>query len=192
MSHPSLSTAGIESKDGAQTNISKRERLSSQHPRELYLVAEGARFMPLAQAIYTWVSFLQEYPVGGVCGLGYRILRRCACCSPQDNISGDYRWQPHTVALQAIAGLDEGDIIYASFKQSITAIPYMITLDHEWKSVVVSIRGTLSMESLLADMTFRPEPLEKFGEECGFDGKDRYCHAGMLACTEWIYRDLKR
>jgi sn1-specific diacylglycerol lipase len=68
----------------------------------------------------------------------------------------------------------------------------MIALDHEWKSVVISIRGTLSMESLLANMALRPEELAKLGEECGFDGNDRYCHAGMLACTEWIYRDMKR
>jgi hypothetical protein len=191
---PSKGETALEITPGGIEAPGGKEALSPRHPRELYLVAEGARFMPMAQAMYTWVSFLLEHQISGLFRLGYRILRRCArfSNSSDDTIYGDFFWKPHTVALQAISGLHEDDIVYASFKQSITKTPYMIALDHEWKSVVISIRGTLSMESLLADMTLRPEELDKLGEECGFDGKDRYCHAGMLACTEWIYRDMKR
>jgi hypothetical protein len=194
MSHPKLSHSRENYGDGAYQELSTRELLSAQHPRERYLMAEGARFMPMAQATYTWVSFLLEHPITGLCDLSFRILTRCGCfCrSPKDKISGDYLWEPHFITLKVISGLDEDDIIYASFKQSITAIPYMIALDHEWKSVVVAIRGTLSFESLLADITLRPDELTKFGEECGFDGKDHYCHAGILASTDWIYRDIIR
>ena len=167
-----------------------REALSPQHTRDVYCVAEGARFMPLALAMYSWVIFLFENPLFGVCGLGYRVA--CFPISSDDKIAGDYFWKPHTAALKAISGLDEDDIVYASFWQSIKKTPYMISLDHDWKSIIISIRGTLSMESLLADIALMPVELTTLGDECGFHGKDKYCHAGMLTCTEWIYRDIKR
>ena len=105
---------------------------------------------------------------------------------------GDYCCQTHSVALEAITGLKEDDIVYATFEESVIKTPYTISLDHEWKSVVVAIRGTMSMESLLADITIRPEEMKRAGEQYGFDGEGLYCHKGMLACTEWIYKDLMR
>lgn len=194
LSHPQLSLASISSSNSIIEPIN--ERLSERHPREVYLLAEGARFIPIAQATYTWFSFLLEHPLFGCWRLLYRTLRRCCSCKSSckgnDKIIGDSCCQTHFVALEAITGLKEDDIVYASFEEGVVATPYTISIDHEWKSVVVAIRGTMSMESLLADITIKPEELKRMGEKCGFDGEGLYCHKGMLACTEWIYNDLMR
>lgn len=96
------------------------------------------------------------------------------------------------LALEDLSGLDPKDIVFATFKQSIVAVPYMIALDHEWKSIVIAIRGTLSMEALIADLLIKPEELTAVGKKCGFDGRGRYCHRGMLASSQWIYDDIAK
>jgi hypothetical protein len=175
----------------------RREVLDPSHPREKYLIAEGARFMAMAQAIYTWISYLLEHPATGLCDLACRGTFRSVCCQrkryySEGTVIGDYSCRQHSIALETISGISPEDIVYAQFKQGIKPKPYAIMLDHEWKSIVIAIRGTLSLEDLLADISIRPIELEKIGQECGFDGKGRYCHAGIFDSSEWIYRDLIR
>lgn len=180
--------------DQDEITLSKRELLLPFHQREKMLMAEGARFMPLALGIYTWVMMLVENPILGSLRLVYLVLKRCRCfCpSPRENVYHDWPWEPHMLALEDLSGLDPKDIVFATFKQSIVAVPYMIALDHEWKSIVIAIRGTLSMEALIADLLIKPEELTAVGKKCGFDGRGRYCHRGMLASSQWIYDDIAK
>lgn len=52
--------------------------------------------------------------------------------------------------------------------------PYMIVVDRTWKTVVVAIRGTLSLEDMITDVTISPQCLEELGERFGFDGTGEY------------------
>jgi hypothetical protein len=172
-----------------------RETLSVKNPRDRLLIAEGARYISIAQAIYTWFSYLLEYPATGVCSLACKTALACACCHPSrhaEKIQHDYCCQCNTVSFKSISGLEESDIVHIEYQSGVEATPYVIALDHEWKSVVLAIRGTQSLEDMLADITLHPEELNELGEECGFDGSGQFCHAGMLACAVWIYRDLQR
>jgi hypothetical protein len=172
----------------------QREVLHPSHPRDKYLIAEGARFITMAQAIYTWISYLLEHPATGLCDLACRATFRSICYqhSLEGTVVGDYGCRQHLIALETISGISPEDVVYAQFRQGIKPKPYAIVLDHEWKSIVIAIRGTLSLEDMLADITLRPIELETIGQECGFDGKGRYCHAGIFESSEWIYRDLAR
>jgi sn1-specific diacylglycerol lipase len=173
----------------------EREVLSNDHQRDIYIVAEGARFAPYAEAAYGWYAVVLANPWSGLCNIGWRMLQNCTCfpSSSKEKYIDDTCFQLHRVSLIAILlHLQEDDIVYASFHHSIEAIPYLVALDHEWKTVVISIRGTVSFESLLSDITLNPVEMVAVGEECGFYGKDRFCHRGMLACTKWIHEDLKR
>jgi sn1-specific diacylglycerol lipase len=178
----------------ASTVPNQHQVLRPSHLREKYLIAEGARFMAMAQAMYTWISYLLEHPVTGLCDLACRATFRSVCCqhSLEGTVIGDYTCRQHSIALETISGIAPEDIVYAQFRQGIMPKPYAIVLDHEWKSIVIAIRGTLSLEDMLADLTLRPIELETIGQECGFDGKGRYCHAGIFGSSEWIYRDLAR
>ena len=174
--------------------IHHQQVLHPSHPQEKYVIAEGARFMAMAQAMYTWISYLLEHPATGLCDLTCRATKRSVCCqhSLEGTVIGDYWCRQHSIALESISGISPEDIVYAQFQQGIKPKPYAIVLDHEWKSIVIAIRGTLSLEDMLADITLIPTELETIGQECGFDGKGRYCHAGIFASSEWIYRDIVR
>jgi sn1-specific diacylglycerol lipase len=90
------------------------------------------------------------------------------------------------------AGLDEDDIEYAHFGVSVERNPYCITVDHEWKSVVLTIRGTLSLEDAVTDLSIRPASLSQWGERCSFDGEGEFCHEGVLVSADWVFKDLER
>lgn len=187
--HRSQSAIGVSD---SEMQISSWQVLAKENYQDKLRIAEAARFMPLAQGMYTWIIYLVEHPLVGFFRLGYLILRRCACfCpTPKDKLRHDFPWEPHMIAFQEISGLDAEDIVFASFKESIIALPYVVALDHPWKSVVIAIRGTLSMESVLADIAIRPEDLTSVGAKHGFDGDRKYCHRGILRSSEWIYADL--
>lgn len=94
----------------------------------------------------------------------------------------------------AAAGLlgESTEIKYVQFGEGVARTPYSIAVDHAWKAVVVSIRGTEGLDDVVADLRMIPASLAECGEKCGFDGQDYFVHAGMLACVEWIYIDLVR
>mmetsp|Transcript_31503 Transcript_31503/g.69813 ORF Transcript_31503/g.69813 Transcript_31503/m.69813 type:complete len:1001 (+) Transcript_31503:383-3385(+) len=115
-----------------------------------------------------------------------------SCPTDDGRIIGDNCCHAHRAALLAHAGLDDSDLIYAQLNSSFKETPYCIVVDHRWKSVVLSIRGTLSIEDCVVDVLVDPEGLEELGNEHGFDAKGQACHSGVLAETRWLLSDLKQ
>ncbi|KAG7374764.1 lipase class 3 [Nitzschia inconspicua] len=105
---------------------------------------------------------------------------------------GDTLCQWHKHSLLLVAGLSESDLVYAQFQNRFSMVPYCILLDHERSLVILSIRGSLSLEDVVTDTLVQPEPLDTIGEQYGFDAQGQFCHAGVLACFENIYQDLRR
>ena len=70
--------------------------------------------------------------------------------------------------------------------------PYSVLVDEMKETVVIAIRGTISMEDWVIDLQYVPSPLDKVGDICGFDGKGRLCHKGVLTRAKWLYNDLKK
>jgi sn1-specific diacylglycerol lipase len=177
-----------EARDSRKTFVPKiRETLSSENPYEKYLIAEGARFICISEAIYTWSTWRQHSS----------LLGRC-CCSgvliKDDTLLDDLMSSGgHSIlAMAPVFGLKDEDIVYAQCLEGLGKTPYAIVLDHAWKSVVVAIRGSVSLEDMLSDISGRPYDLTEVGEQHGFDGKGRFCHAGILECAKWVYEDLQR
>lgn len=106
--------------------------------------------------------------------------------------SGDTFCEWHKRALLLVAGIPEADLVYAEFNNKLSSVPYCILLDHEQSLVVLSIRGSLSLEDIVTDVLIMPESLEEVGNKYGFDGRGQYCHAGVLACFENVWRDLQK
>jgi len=88
-------------------------------------------------------------------------------------IIGDNYCGLHKEALLTIAALKDSELIYGQFEDGIRTTPYCIVLDHAWKSVVVSIRGTLSLEDCVVDVIVDAKPLDDLGKQWNFDGKGR-------------------
>jgi hypothetical protein len=114
------------------------------------------------------------------------------CNIAHGNTMGDNCFHVHRNSLLAHSGLDESDLIYANFNNKYNQMPYCIVIDHKWQSVVLAIRGTLSLEDCLVDVLVEPDPLDELGREYNFDAKDQYCHSGVLSCVKYILNDLKR
>ncbi len=114
------------------------------------------------------------------------------CNVAHGNTMGDNCFHVHRNSLLAHSGLDESDLIYANFNNKYNQMPYCIVIDHKWQSVVLAIRGTLSLEDCLVDVLVEPDPLDELGREYHFDATDQYCHSGVLSCVKYILNDLKR
>lgn len=56
------------------------------------------------------------------------------------------------------------------------ATPYCIMVDHVWRCVVISIRGTMSLDDCLIDLQAEPTSMSEAGRRWGFDGTDMYAH----------------
>lgn len=74
----------------------------------------------------------------------------------------------------------------------IAATPYAVLVDQVKETVVIAIRGTISMEDWVIDLQYVPSPLDKVGRICGFDGTGHHCHKGVLTRAKWLYNDLKK
>ena len=109
-----------------------------------------------------------------------------------ETIVGDNFLHIHEATMLAHAGLDRSDIAYASFEAGFYETPYCIVIDRKWKSVVVSIRGSLTLEDCVVDVLLDPSPLDALGEKYGFSGAGQYCHGGVLECASWLHEDLMR
>ena len=190
-----------------------RQVLNPNNAEDCDILREGARMAKYALAIYTWMLYVFVHPITGLpkiccrsCRLCCRKERRQARRQRQQQESsllieeggdfpitvGDNLCQWHKHALLLVAELEEADLVYAQFENRFSLMPYCIMLDHESRAVVVSIRGSLSLEDLVTDALVDPEPLQELGEEFGFDATNQYCHAGVLACVKNIYEDMQR
>lgn len=117
-----------------------------------------------------------------------------ACCESIGDrkvVMGDTPMGCNEIALLKQAGIDSNKLRYANFKQGYEESPYAITVDDEWKSIVITIRGTLSLDDAVADLAIRPVLIDLWAERCGFEeARGEFCHNGCLHIAAYIYRDL--
>jgi len=110
----------------------------------------------------------------------------------QEIINGDNFLHIHEATMLAHAGLEKADVAYANFEAGFYETPYCIIIDRKWKSIVLSIRGSLTLEDCVVDVLLDPCPLDALGEKYGFAGAGQHCHGGVLECTNWLHEDLLR
>ena len=89
-------------------------------------------------------------------------------------------------------GFSAPAVVYATFENDILATPFAVFVDEEDRSVVISIRGTATLEDAVTDLQFDSSEMERVGEVCKVDMKGMYAHRGMLAKSKWICNELFR
>jgi sn1-specific diacylglycerol lipase len=179
--------------------VANRPTLDPNNMIDRMAMDEAARFSRHALSIYTWMLYVFMHPITGVPSLARQRLslsRPCCCCSccddsePEAHISSDNCCRSHMSALLAQANLDESEVAYAHFGNSVVENPYCVIIDHKWRSVVIAIRGTLSLEDCITDALAESLSLAGLGKKYGFDGEGEYAHAGMIISSEWIMEHL--
>jgi hypothetical protein len=158
--------------------VLKKNKLFPTNSSDKYVIAEGARYISFAESIDKW-----------------SVKDKLWCCQRGDSSStkrqqdsGDKAGYATTVA--PIIGVGEDDIVYTNYSAGVIATPFAGVLDRGWKTVVVTIRGSVSIDDMMTDLTLGSTELSSCGRRYGFDGVDRYAHTGILASARWIANDL--
>ena len=175
-----------------------RKRLVKGNPVDCLAILEGAHYMRLAQAVYGHMMYFKTHKCSAPCSLvaGVLACRACRWGDDRPAVIGDNLCRLNELSLVGVAHLKVEDVIYCSFRTGVEQCPYSIVADRLKKTIVITVRGTLSLEALATDLSIRPELLDDFRDRCeGLNHPSiagEYCHSGMLKCALTIYDDLQR
>ena len=173
-----------------------RTVLTPDNDGDVDAINEAAHFCRLALGIYGFMMKIIEKPIAGCCSLGCAWCKSpsMACCKSVDDgkvVMGDTLMGCNEIALLKQAGIDRNQLKYANFRQGYEKSPYAITVDDAWRSVVITIRGTLSLDDAVADLAIRPVLLDILAERYDCESaRGEFSHNGCLAIADYIYRDL--
>ncbi|XP_069839875.1 diacylglycerol lipase-beta isoform X2 [Dendropsophus ebraccatus] len=143
---------------------------------------KAAHYMKFAAAAYGWPLYVYSNPLTGLCKL-------CGeCCqnrrAQRDVVGGDHL-NCHFGSILQTTGLEYRDFIHICFHNRIYEIPFFVALDHKTEAILVAIRGTLSLQDVLTDLSADCENLHTDGVE-----GDCFSHKGISQAASYIYRRL--
>ncbi|KFO03585.1 Sn1-specific diacylglycerol lipase beta, partial [Balearica regulorum gibbericeps] len=145
-------------------------------------VENAAHYMLFAAAAYGWPYYIYTNPFTALC----KLNGDCCGNRPTDSdITGSDRHNFHFGSILKITGLQYRDFIHISFHNKIYEIPFFVALDHKKEAIVVAVRGTLSFEDILTDLSADCEDLTL--EDVLENG---FVHKGITQAANYIYRKL--
>jgi len=153
---------------------------------------EIKHFYQFASAAYGYWWYVIQSPVGHCCSMG-SYLNCCPtlCCfrqKPELLVEGDGIFHPNLAAIRAMLGVTEEDIIMFDNRNRIEEVPFFLVADRSTKSLVISIRGTLSLHDMLTDL--RGEPGRMADETVSGVEVDWHGHQGMVNAARYVYKRL--
>lgn len=137
---------------------------------------EKARhFMKMSMACYGCPFILYQYCFTGV----FKLLAHLTCCAcfrtKKTLVKDDNCCLCNLAAVKYTTELRDEDILYATFRNRIFELPFCVIADHKTKSIVLAIRGSISLRDVFTDLTAVPEKIEAEGLP-----PDSMAHKGML------------
>ncbi|NXJ67381.1 DGLB lipase, partial [Rostratula benghalensis] len=142
----------------------------------------AAHYMLFAAAAYGWPYYIYTNPFTALC----KLNGDCCRSRPTDSdVTGSDRHNFHFGSILRITGLQYRDFIHISFHNKIYEIPFFVALDHKKEAIVVAVRGTLSFEDILTDLSADCEDLTL--EDVLENG---FVHKGITQAANYIYRKL--
>ncbi|CAM9189681.1 unnamed protein product, partial [Chrysoparadoxa australica] len=189
--------------------LSGRKVLDVDAPNELVLLEEVTYYARYTLAIYTWYLYMLDNPICGPCklcffgclGLGSskQRNRRCRVRGSSGSVdvpdevcvTGDNCCRTNETALMRVAGLMDCQLVHAHFLNDVVATPYALLVDHAKQALVLTIRGTMSLDDCIADALAEPVHMKESGERWGFDGDGMWAHRGAAERAEWLMQDME-
>ncbi|XP_044904081.1 diacylglycerol lipase-beta isoform X3 [Felis catus] len=154
-------------------------------PQEADLDAELENchhYMQFAAAAYGWPLYIYRNPFTGLCKIGGDCCRTRT--AEYDLVGGD-QLSCHFGSILQTTGLQYRDFIHISFHDKVYELPFLVALDHRKESVVVAVRGTMSLQDILTDLSAESEDLNL---ECGV--QDCSAHKGISQAARYVYQRL--
>ncbi|KAL7542003.1 hypothetical protein ACHAXR_011417, partial [Thalassiosira sp. AJA248-18] len=174
----------IFDEDGINPRTTRKRVLRHTRASDVYHIRQAARYSHYALGVY------DLYP-DALLAAGQLVGGRSGVYHPRLTTGKSHINSSSSFPLTDL-GFPETALVYGTFANDILATPYCILVDEREETVVVSIRGTASIEDMVTDMQFSSAKMDRVGEACGFDGKGIYAHRGMLTKAKFIYNDIAR
>ena len=139
-------------------------------------------------AIYSLYILIYMRPCSSSCLLSKKSCDLHGCCcsclchsggasayssSSLGTVVGDNVCGTQRLALEVLMEDRETELIFSSFENH-SCPPFAVVLDHTKRAVVVSVRGTMSLEDCVRDVDIEPVELAAAGERWGFNGTGVY------------------
>ena len=107
-------------------------------------------------------------------------------------VRGDGICHCNTAAMQAMLGLKNEDILMFDNRNHIEEVPFFLVGDKRTDSLVVSIRGTLSLADMLTDLRGEPEFMKEVFSELNLADLNPVWkgHKGMCKAAGYVYGRL--
>ncbi|XP_077173149.1 diacylglycerol lipase-beta [Paroedura picta] len=145
-------------------------------------IENAAHYMKFAASTYGWAYYLLANPFTGLC----KLKSDCCRSSPVEaDIMGRDHLNMNFGSILKITGLQYRDFIHISFHNKIFEIPFYVALDHKKEAIVVAVRGTLSFEDVLTDLSADCETITL--EDILENG---LVHKGITQAANYLYRRL--
>ena len=200
-----------ESIEGMGIGTGNRRTLEHRSKEDRELMENISWCSVYALAVYSYLMVIYMKPCSGLCSLCHSRFCKIGCkktgsffkskkghhgkeksCDEKDSdISGDNCCSTSHAGIASLIKKNNAEIVYAAFENDSTAKPYAVFLDHDKESIVIAIRGTLSLEDCITDVLAEPIELVEAGERWGFDGRNRWTHMGFLKAASRIRSDLE-
>jgi sn1-specific diacylglycerol lipase len=149
-------------------------------------IQNAAHYMKFAGASYGWPFFVYNNLLCGPCRL-WCDCRCCSCVRSSDNILDDNCCSCHVSAILQKTGIQRTDIVYANFTNKIYETPFYVAVDHKHQSVIVALRGTLSLEDALTDMMVNTDVVSVIT-----DVNEAKAHSGILRAATYVANILSQ
>ena len=116
------------------------------------LLKRTSHYMHFAMAAYGWPMYLFQNRTVPVYKAIYRLATSIQCCCHGQELDtvliSDNCCSCNLAALRQVLALKNCTLVYATFHVDVGETPFFIGVDFEEKTIVISIRGTLSMKVL--------------------------------------------
>lgn len=170
--------------------IPQTKFLHLQNPDVLADYKQVVHYMRYALAAYGWPMYMKMNTGTGLCKIMPELRCCCCCCcrtkSHHAILVEDNCCECNKGALLKLSGLKNLELVYVTYHVDIGETPFFVAIDHEMRTVVISIRGTLSLQDVLTDLKADAEqlPVEPVRE-------DWLGHKGMVQAAVYIKKKIK-
>ncbi|XP_049840314.1 diacylglycerol lipase-alpha [Schistocerca gregaria] len=150
---------------------------------------DAVHYMHFALAAYGWPMFLVTYSATGVCQLCASIRCSCLWCAPPKDpavIVEDNCCRCNYAALRRMVDVGDVAVVYATYHVDVGETPFFVAVDYTKRKIVISIRGTLSLQDVITDLNAEGEPLPLDPVR-----EDWLGHKGMVQAAEYIRQKLR-
>ena len=176
--------------------------LTTEYPVDQSALKEAIHFFKFAYAVYGWMLFLLEHGASGLahimfgCGIhgGHGYLGPCGV--GRTNVK---------VALSTL-DIPSSDLLFLREEGAIpNVLCYLIAVDHDTRSVVIAVRGAVSIHDNVKDVMFEAACIEEWltapwnwatppppVKVVGCDPKGPFAHAEYLIAAAGTLEDIQR